>query len=152
VDPVEEMIFFWNGHSRMTNEQLQVRVTKISNGSCRAMNFFFPANSGAFRRYSVAFLACSFDIFVTRKLAKWEARAKEWNVSLVDAIGVDPVEALAPFQPGQGLLQLLVGHATVSVPEEDHFFDRIPWSFSGLPSYDPCTDMMKRKRSCRPAS
>ncbi|KAJ5244059.1 hypothetical protein N7489_004155 [Penicillium chrysogenum] len=41
-----------------------------------------------------------FDIFVTRKLAKWEARAKEWNVSLVDAIGVDPVEEMIFFWNG----------------------------------------------------
>ena len=33
--------------------------------------------------------------------------------------------AFAPFQPGQRLLQLLVSHATVSVPEKDHFFDRV---------------------------
>ncbi|CAG8886421.1 unnamed protein product [Penicillium egyptiacum] len=41
-----------------------------------------------------------FDIFVTRKLAKWEARAKEWNVSLVDAIGVDPIEEMIFFWNG----------------------------------------------------
>ncbi|KAI2754353.1 hypothetical protein DTO006G1_8675 [Penicillium roqueforti] len=41
-----------------------------------------------------------FDIFVTRKIAKWEARAKEWNVSLVDAIGVDPVEEMIFFWNG----------------------------------------------------
>ena len=27
-----------------------------------------------------------FDVFVARKIAKWEARAQEWNVPLVDAI------------------------------------------------------------------
>ncbi|KAJ5957484.1 hypothetical protein N7501_011763 [Penicillium viridicatum] len=41
-----------------------------------------------------------FDIFVTRKVAKWEARAKEWNVSLVDAIGVDPIEEMIFFWNG----------------------------------------------------
>lgn len=41
-----------------------------------------------------------FDIFVTRKLAKWEARAKEWDVSLVDAIGVDPIEEMIFFWNG----------------------------------------------------
>ncbi|KAK4867833.1 hypothetical protein LT330_007492 [Penicillium expansum] len=41
-----------------------------------------------------------FDIFVTRRIAKWEARAKEWNVSLVDAIGVDPIEEMIFFWNG----------------------------------------------------
>lgn len=41
-----------------------------------------------------------FDIFVTRKIAKWEARAKEWNVPLVDAIGVDPIEEMIFFWNG----------------------------------------------------
>lgn len=37
---------------------------------------------------------------MTRKVAKWEARAKEWNVSLVDAIGVDPIEEMIFFWNG----------------------------------------------------
>lgn len=41
-----------------------------------------------------------FDVFVTRKIAKWEARAKEWDVSLVDAIGVDPIEEMIFFWNG----------------------------------------------------
>ncbi|KAJ5827360.1 Outer membrane protein IML2 mitochondrial/Tetratricopeptide repeat protein 39 [Penicillium robsamsonii] len=41
-----------------------------------------------------------FDIFVTRRLAKLEARAKEWNVPFVDAIGVDPIEEMIFFWNG----------------------------------------------------
>jgi hypothetical protein len=41
-----------------------------------------------------------FDVFVTRKIAKWEARAKEWDVPLVDAIGVDPIEEMIFFWNG----------------------------------------------------
>lgn len=41
-----------------------------------------------------------FDVFVTRKVAKWEARAKEWKVSFVDAIGVDPAEEMTFFWNG----------------------------------------------------
>ncbi|MCJ1428627.1 Mitochondrial outer membrane protein iml2 [Sticta canariensis] len=35
-----------------------------------------------------------FDIFVTRKLSKWEHRAHERNVELIDAIGVSPIEEM----------------------------------------------------------
>lgn len=41
-----------------------------------------------------------FDVYVTRKMAKWESRAKEWKVSLVDAIGVDPFEEMIFFWNG----------------------------------------------------
>ena len=35
-----------------------------------------------------------FDAFVVRKLDKWEARAKEWSVPFIDAIGVSPLEEM----------------------------------------------------------
>lgn len=41
-----------------------------------------------------------FDVFVTRKIAKWEARAKEWKVPLVEAVGVDPIEEMIFFWNG----------------------------------------------------
>jgi hypothetical protein len=48
-----------------------------------------------------------FDVFVTRKIAKWEARAKEWNVPLVDAIGVDPIEEMIFFWNGHSRMTRL---------------------------------------------
>ncbi|GAB7364370.1 hypothetical protein MBLNU230_g4913t1 [Neophaeotheca triangularis] len=41
-----------------------------------------------------------FDTFVARKLAKWEARAKDRNVPLVDAIGLSPLQEMTYFWNG----------------------------------------------------
>jgi hypothetical protein len=38
-----------------------------------------------------------FDLFVVRKIDKWEHRAKEWSVPFVDAIGVSPLEEMIYF-------------------------------------------------------
>ncbi|KAJ5160379.1 Inclusion body clearance protein iml2 [Penicillium canariense] len=59
-----------------------------------------------------------FDVFVTRKIAKWEARAKEWNVELVDAIGVDPVEEMIFFWNG---------HSRMTRSELEQSLVRLGW-------------------------
>ena len=41
-----------------------------------------------------------FDIFVARKIKKWEARAHSWKVQLVDAVGASPLEEMIFFWNG----------------------------------------------------
>lgn len=41
-----------------------------------------------------------FDRFVLRKIQKWQARAKQWNISVVDAVGVSPIEEMNFFWGG----------------------------------------------------
>ncbi|KAL8941871.1 MAG: hypothetical protein Q9211_001642 [Gyalolechia sp. 1 TL-2023] len=41
-----------------------------------------------------------FDVFVTRKIHKWEQRAKEWDVPFIDAVGVSPLEEMVYFWGG----------------------------------------------------
>lgn len=59
-----------------------------------------------------------FDVFVSRKIAKWEARAKEWDVSLVDAIGVDPIEEMIFFWNG---------HSRMTDSQLEESLERLAW-------------------------
>ncbi|KAJ5118133.1 uncharacterized protein N7515_010356 [Penicillium bovifimosum] len=59
-----------------------------------------------------------FDVFVSRKVAKWEARAKAWNVPLVDAIGVDPIEEMIFFWNG---------HSRMTNEQLEESLSRLAW-------------------------
>lgn len=60
-----------------------------------------------------------FDVFVNRKIQKWEARAKEWNCDFVDAIGVSPIEEMIYFW--NGYKRMRTDHLQASL-------DNLAWS------------------------
>ena len=63
-----------------------------------------------------------FDVFVTRKLKKWEARSQELGVPFIDAIGVSPLEEMIFFWNGykrMGTPQLEESLRTLSAWSED---------------------------------
>lgn len=65
----------------------------------QAMTYFRTAPKHAGKKKLMA-RQLPFDIFVVRKLNKWEARAIEWNIPFIDAIGVSPAEEMIFFANG----------------------------------------------------
>ena len=60
-----------------------------------------------------------FDVFIVRKLNKWEARAKDWSVPLIDAVGVSPLEEMIYFWNG---------YKRMDVAQLKHSLDALAWS------------------------
>ena len=60
-----------------------------------------------------------FDVFVARKVRKWEARAVELDVPLVDAVGVSPVEEMIFFWNG---------YKRMDVSQLEESLVRLSWS------------------------
>lgn len=60
-----------------------------------------------------------FDVFVVRKLNKWEARAKEWSIPFIDAIGVSPIEEMIYFWNG---------YRKMDKSQLQNSLDRLTWS------------------------
>lgn len=62
-----------------------------------------------------------FDNFATRKVQKWETRAKEWNIPLVEAVGVSPIEEM---------ILLWNGYKRMAPSQLQFCLDRLAWSES----------------------
>lgn len=63
-----------------------------------------------------------FDAFVARKVHKWTARGKEWNVDIVDAAGVSPIVEMIFFWGG---------HKKMGKSEMTESLRRLWWSDGG---------------------
>ncbi|CAF9927401.1 MAG: Mitochondrial outer membrane protein iml2 [Alectoria fallacina] len=60
-----------------------------------------------------------FDIFVTRKIQKWESRARDWSVPFIDAVGVSPVEEM---------VFLWNGYKRMDTSQLEQSLSRLSWS------------------------
>lgn len=68
-----------------------------------------------------------FDVFVTRKLQKWESRARDWSVPLIDAVGVSPVEEMIFFWNG---------YKRMDTSQLEHSLSRLSWSETSNPHWE----------------
>ncbi|KAF2182230.1 hypothetical protein K469DRAFT_712847 [Zopfia rhizophila CBS 207.26] len=70
-----------------------------------------------------------FDVFVNRKIQKWEARAREWGCELMDAVGVSPLEEMIYFWSGfkrmkEEHLQISLENLAWSESEQNEHWDK----------------------------
>lgn len=65
-----------------------------------------------------------FDVYVTRKVQKWEERAKEWDVDFIDAIGVSPIEEM---------IYLWNGSKRMSVSQLNMSLEKLEWQRTSHP-------------------
>ncbi|KAL1966501.1 hypothetical protein VTN77DRAFT_4423 [Rasamsonia byssochlamydoides] len=86
----------------------------------KATEFFLKAPTLAGKKRLMS-RQLPFDIFVSRKIAKWEARSKQWKVDLVDAVGVDPIEEMIFFWNG---------HSRMGREELEDSLQNLAWSES----------------------
>lgn len=70
-----------------------------------------------------------FDVFVSRKIQKWEARAKEWGCDMIDAVGVSPLEEMNYFWNGYKRmrnehLEVSLQNLAWSESDQNPYFDK----------------------------
>ncbi|KAL9138514.1 MAG: hypothetical protein Q9175_000248 [Cornicularia normoerica] len=67
-----------------------------------------------------------FDIFVTRKVQKWDTRARDWSVAFIDAVGVSPVEEM---------IFLWNGYKRMDTSQLEQSLSRLSWSETSNPHW-----------------
>ena len=67
-----------------------------------------------------------FDLFVSRKVNKWETRAREWNVPFIDAVGVSPIEEM---------IFLWNGYKRMNISQLETCLERLNWSETSNPHW-----------------
>lgn len=60
-----------------------------------------------------------FDVFVARKINKWQSRAERWNCDFVDAVGISPNEEMVFFWNG---------YKRMPVEQLEHSLRNLAWS------------------------
>lgn len=73
--------------------------TEASNQKRKAKELFEKVAPNTGRKKFMA-RQLPFDLFVNRKIQKWEGRAKEWGCDMIDAVGVSPLEEMIYFWNG----------------------------------------------------
>lgn len=95
------MYFYIAGaaHVELYRKYLKESPEKAKEHGKKAEELFRKAPSQAGKKKFLA-RQLPFDVFVTRKVAKWDARAKERNIPFIDAVGVSPIEEMNFFWNG----------------------------------------------------
>ncbi|KAH8594328.1 outer membrane protein-like protein iml2 [Bisporella sp. PMI_857] len=103
-----------------------LRETKPENAKIfkeKATDFFSRAPTLAGKQKLMA-KELPFDIFITRKVKKWQERSKIWGVDLVDVVGVSPIAEQ---------IYLWAGNKKQSVSELNRTLELIDWSRTSHP-------------------
>ena len=67
-----------------------------------------------------------FEVFLTRKIQKWESRARDWSVSFIDAVGVSPIEEM---------IYMWNGYKRMDTSQLEQSLSRLSWSETSNPQW-----------------